>query len=109
VGRFDDKWRVLLAHLVMFGFIYPGERDRIPRGVMSELATRLQRELGAPEPGGRVCRGTILSRAQYLVDVERWGYADPRLAPQGNLTEREAEIWTAGIATDGPRDGRRAA
>ena len=53
--------------------------------------------------------GTILSRAQYLVDVERWGYADPRLAPQGNLTEHEAAIWTAGIADDGPADALEAA
>ena len=109
VGRFGDHWRVLMAHLVMFGFVYPSERHRIPAGVLSELSTRLQRELGTAKPGERVCRGTILSRAQYLVDVERWGYLDPRLAPHGNLTEREAEIWTAGIAEDGPPETLRAA
>jgi hypothetical protein len=109
VARFGDGWRVLLAHVVMFGFVYPGERHRIPRGVLSELSTRLQRELGAPDPGGRVCRGTLLSRAQYLVDVECWGYRDPRLAPHGNLTLREAEIWTAGIAEDGPSQALHAA
>ena len=109
VARFGDYWRVLMAHLVLFGFIYPGERHRIPPGILSELSARLQRELATPEPGERVCRGTILSRAQYIVDVERWGYGDPRLAPQGNMTEREAEIWTAGIADDGPADALEAA
>ena len=109
VTRFGDYWRVLMAHLVMFGFIYPGERHRVPAGVLSELSTRLQRELGAPAAGERVCRGTILSRAQYIVDVDRWGYQDPRLAPHGNLTEREAEIWRAGIAEDGPPGALRAA
>jgi hypothetical protein len=104
VARFGDDWRVLMAHLILLGFIYPGERHRIPPGIMSELSARLQRELATPEPGARVCRGTILSRAQYLVDIERWGYIDPRLAPQGNMTEREAEIWTAGIAHDGPAE-----
>ena len=44
----------------------------------------------------------VISRAQYLVDVDRWGYEDPRLAPRGNMTERERQIWTAGIAADGP-------
>jgi len=102
VARFSDAWRALMSHLVLFGYIYPGERHRIPPGVMSELSSRLQRELAVPEPGPRVCRGTTLSRAQYLVDVERWGYTDPRLAPEGNLTEREAAIWKAGIAEDGP-------
>jgi hypothetical protein len=109
VARFGDYWRILLVHLVMFGFIYPCERHRIPAGVMGELSTRLQRELRTAEAGERVCRGTILSRAQYLVDVERWGYLDPRLAPHGNLTEREAETWTAGIAHDGPPEALRAA
>jgi hypothetical protein len=109
LARFGDYWRVLMAHLVMFGFIYPGGRHRIPPGVMSELSTRLQRELGTPDAGERVCRGTLLSRAQYRVDVDRWAYLDPRLAPHGNLTEREAEIWTAGIANDGPPEALRAA
>jgi hypothetical protein len=85
----------------MFGFIYPCERHRIPAGTMRELLGRLESELttGASE---RLCQGTLISRAQYLVDVERWGYEDPRLAPRGNMTERECEIWTAGIADDGP-------
>ncbi|HEX3178648.1 MAG TPA: hypothetical protein VHZ49_18380 [Methylomirabilota bacterium] len=109
VARFGDYWRVLMSHLVLFGFIYPGERHRIPTGVLSELSTRLQRELGTPAAGERACRGTIISRAQYLVDVERWGYTDPRLAPHGNLTEREAKIWTDGIADDGPPEALRAA
>ena len=108
VARFGDYWRVLLSHLVMFGFIYPSERHRIPPGVMAELMARLQRELMDGD-GERVCRGTLVSRAQYLVDVERWGYADPRLAPQGNMTEREAAIWRAGIAEDGPPETLQAA
>ena len=108
VGRFGDHWRVLLSHLVMFGFIYPAERHRLPPGVVAELTARLQGELRTGAEG-RACQGTLLSRAQYLVDVRRWGYTDPRLAPEGNLTAREKEIWTAGIAEDGPRDALEAA
>ncbi|HUF90884.1 MAG TPA: hypothetical protein VMR23_00810 [Candidatus Limnocylindria bacterium] len=101
VGRFDGYWRVLLAHLVMFGFIYPCDRQRIPAAVMRGLMERLDRELAVSGPE-RLCQGTLISRAQYLVDVDRWGYEDPRLAPRGNMTERERRIWTAGIADDGP-------
>jgi hypothetical protein len=32
--RFGTHWRVLLAHLDLFGYIYPGERHRIPAWVM---------------------------------------------------------------------------
>jgi len=28
--RFGPYWQVLLAHLVLFGFIYPGEREQVP-------------------------------------------------------------------------------
>lgn len=42
--RFDRHWRVLLSHLILFGFIYPGERERIPNHVMSDLLTCLQQE-----------------------------------------------------------------
>jgi hypothetical protein len=101
VRRFATHWRVLLTHIVMFGFIYPCERDRIPPDVVRLLMSRLEGELTTPDTE-RLCQGTLISRAQYLVDLERWGYEDPRLAPRGNLTERETEIWTAGIANDGP-------
>jgi hypothetical protein len=101
LARFGEHWRVLLQHLVAFGFIYPCERTRVPAAVVRELMGRLDRELTRPAPD-RVCQGTLISRAQYLVDVEHWGYADPRLAPAGNMTSEERERWTAGIADDGP-------
>jgi hypothetical protein len=99
--RFGEHWRVLLQHLIMFGFIYPCERTHIPAAVIRELMGRLERELGRPGED-RACNGTLISRAQYLTDLERWGYTDPRLAPHGNMTPAERERWTAGIAKDGP-------
>jgi len=101
LARFDGHWRALFQHLVMFGFIYPCERARIPAAVMRELMGRLDGEL-TRSASDRACRGTLVSRAQYLVDLERWGYTDPRLAPHGNMTPAERELWTAGIAKDGP-------
>ena len=101
LARFDGHWRVLFQHLVMFGFIYPSERAGVPAAVMRELMGRLDREL-TRSASDRACRGTLISRAQYLVDLERWGYTDPRLVPHGNMTEAERELWTAGIAKDGP-------
>src|SRR5437870_12666003 len=32
--RFGRHWRVLFAHLTLFGFIYPSERRRVPEAVM---------------------------------------------------------------------------
>jgi len=95
--RFGPHWRVLFSHLVLFGFIYPGERWRIPAGVMRELTDRLITEVDARKHDERLCCGTLLSRAQYLPDVQSWGYRDARLAPTGSMTVDDVARWTEGI------------
>jgi hypothetical protein len=131
--RFENHWPVLLSHLILFGFIYPGERSRLPAWVMADLLDRARDGIGkvagaeengkvptaegggsvpiaedigkvpTVEGGGRVqaaeriCQGTLLSRAQYLVDIHRWGYADARLPPSGTMKPEDAAHWTAAI------------
>jgi hypothetical protein len=109
--RFGRHWRVLFSHLVLFGFIYPSERARIPAWVMHELSRRLARETASvpvaqPSP---VCRGPLLSRAQYLVDVEERGYQDARLTHESAMNESDVELWTEGIKIDGPAQDQRPA
>jgi hypothetical protein len=93
--RFGDNWRVLLAHLIMFGFVYPDKRQNVPGWVMEELIRRLT--VSRPNLQNDVCYGTLLSREQYLHDIEHLGYADARVAPHGPMSPEEAEIWTAAI------------
>jgi hypothetical protein len=99
VGRFGRNWRVLLSHLILFGFIYPSERARVPDGVMRDLLGRLQRELGEPPPSERVCQGTLLSLHEYLEDVGRHGYEDARLA-RGYVSEEALARWTAAFTEE---------
>jgi hypothetical protein len=101
LDRFGPHWRVLLSHLVMFGFIYPSESHRVPASVLRELLGRLRRETATPTGSERLCRGTLLSRQQYLIDVDERGYLDPRRLPSNPMTEADIETWTAGIAIDG--------
>jgi hypothetical protein len=93
--RFAEHWPVLLAHLVLFRFIYPGETDTIPEGVFRDLLQQAGQWQG--ERDSRICRGTLLSREQYLTDIFKWGYQDPRLPPQGNLSPEDIRHWTAAI------------
>jgi hypothetical protein len=79
--RFDAHWRVLLSHLVLFGFIYPYERGCLPTFVMDTLLDRLRSEAQAPPMVGRLCQGTLLSKVQYAIDLDHWGYEDARLLP----------------------------
>jgi hypothetical protein len=100
LGRFGPDWRVLLSHLLLFGFVYPSERDRLPATVLRELLGRAQAGVGSAPSNGRVCQGTLLSREQYLTDVEQWGYADARLAPRGSMTPGQVSIWTDAIGRE---------
>ena len=95
--RFGEDWRVLLSHIVLFGYIYPAEQGRIPLWVMWYLIDRLQDETHRAPPSGRLCQGTLLSRGQYLVDIMRWGYQDARLQPRGPLSREEIAHWTGAI------------
>jgi hypothetical protein len=96
--RFGPHWRVLLAHLTLFGFVYPGERHRVPAWVMNHLLALLAAENQRPPASDpRVCAGTLLSREQYLHDVERLGYVDGRLTPASTMTPEDVQIWTDAI------------
>jgi hypothetical protein len=94
VRRFDAHWRVLLAHLVLFGFIFPTERSRVPRGVLDDLLARLAAEMAGAPLTDKVCRGTLLSWQEYLIDLQDGGFRDARLKPDGPLTARQIELWT---------------
>jgi len=143
IKHFDNHWRVLFSHVVMFGFVYPDERSTcVPDWVIEELSERLRTEqketpsrssnsspsatdaspsvetqanqstttcertvgdscvvaqaaslvTGIGSNGeSKICNGPLVSRAQYLTDVYKWGYTDGRL--QG-MTHDDIYEWT---------------
>jgi hypothetical protein len=93
-NRFRGHERVLLAHVLLFGYVYPNHSDVIPRWVTRHLC---KAPAASVPPGVKLCRGTNLSRSQYLVDLQKWGYIDARLPPFGRMTARERSIWTRPI------------
>ena len=76
--RFRDHWPVLLGHLLTFRFAFPSEKGQVPAWVMNELLARVAREEQSPAGRDRICRGTLLSRQQYLAEVNDHGYRDAR-------------------------------
>ncbi len=97
VRRFGQNWRVLYFNLVLYGFVYPGAESPAPPAITRELARRLAEEDAAASGPAEVCRGTLISREQYLIDVAEWGLADGRLEPHGPMTADEIATWTAAI------------
>ena len=55
--RFGPHWRVLFAHLVLFGFVFPGDRDRVPSEITRRLIARYQGPRAAAAARDRVFHG----------------------------------------------------
>jgi len=94
--RYADRWPLLYTYLTFFAFVYPGEMHRLPSTVLDDLAQRFAELRAAPQED-KVCRGTLVSRAQYLIDIGQYGYADARLAPRGGMSAEDAIFWTWAI------------
>jgi hypothetical protein len=92
--RFGAHWRVLFSHVVLFGFIYPEQRLRIPDWFMHEMIRRLKLDMQCLPSDRRVCQGTLLSWSQYLVDMDRGDYEDARQMPRGRLSSEETQYMT---------------
>ncbi|MFP5368839.1 MAG: nucleotidyltransferase family protein [Actinomycetes bacterium] len=104
LARFGQHWPVLLSHLILFGYIYPGEQSRLPAGLLRMLLRRAEAmvtndaqatpDAAVSSDDGPLCNGTVLSRTQYVVDIEQWGYQDGRVEPAGSMTAEDAAAWT---------------
>jgi hypothetical protein len=99
VWRFGRRHRrVLLIHLLLFGYVFPGERHRIPHGVMRYLIDHVD----DPVPNAEgLCQGTLLSRSQFLPDLER-GDRDARSVPEGTMTREDIDVWTQAARSETP-------
>lgn len=79
LARFGEAhWQVLLVHLITFRFAFPKEKEQVPAWVMREMIGRLERQEAEPAGSEQVCRGTLLSRQQYLHETNVEGYRDAR-------------------------------
>lgn len=99
LARFEPWWRVLLSHLLLFDFIYPDDRERVPRDVVDTLLARAMDEPGSPAEHGGICFGTLVSREQYLHDIEQLGYRDARVE-FGLVAPEELQAWNEAIGRE---------
>ncbi len=88
--RLDDNYELLLWHLLLFDFMYPGHSDFLPQDLMADLFKRVRKQWKTPEQNPKTFRGTLLDPYSYIVDIEDWGYEDRRkLDP---LVDEEGEV-----------------
>lgn len=97
IRRVDVHWRLLLAQVHLYDFVYPGHRARIPQWVrraLYDLAEEAIDEPGDPE----VCQGTLISRFSYNIDVNEWAFRD--LRKEATIATRQLPIVQEITASD---------
>jgi hypothetical protein len=72
--RMDQHWHLLLAQFLNFQFVYPSERNIIPRWIFDELVERAKIQFDLPSPIAKVCLGPLVDHTQYKTDIFDWGY-----------------------------------
>jgi hypothetical protein len=77
LARVDVHWRLLLAQVHLYDFVYPVHRQRIPQWVRRRLYDAAEAEIDAVGDES-ICQGTLISRFSYNIDVNEWGFRDLR-------------------------------
>lgn len=75
--RVGSNWRLLLAQVHLYDFVYPGHRPRVPQWVRRQLYDLAEQEIDVAGDAD-VCQGTLISRFSYLIDVNEWDFRDLR-------------------------------
>jgi len=102
--RFEPHWEILLSHVMMYRFAYPSERSRVPDRVLTRLCARAMESLREGDWEERVCRGTLMSKCNYQIDIREWGFQDGR---QWDLDERQRKEKYEGSELEAACSGRR--
>jgi len=79
LARLGENRELLLWHLILFDFIYPGHSNYLPKKLMAELFDEARQRWTRSNRDPKAFRGTLLDPFSYTVDVEDWGYEDRRI------------------------------
>jgi predicted nucleotidyltransferase len=72
-----DNRELLLWHLVLFDFVYPGHPDYLPQELVLRLVEEARQRWSRP-PAPQAFRGTLLDPFSFGADIHDWGYEDRR-------------------------------
>ena len=81
--RFGDYWRVLLSHIILFGFVYPDKRQNVP-GLGYTTSSCDGLTVSRANLQNDVCYGTLLWRKTSVSAIcGQLKYRDGREEQQG--------------------------
>lgn len=96
VSLVGGDYPLLLAQIINFNFVFPGQRAAVPARIFRTLVERLERDLEDTPSGG--CRGLLLDEDHYLEDVTVRPFtnsAPERLIDRGRRLRAEREARSA--------------
>ncbi|KAA5546392.1 nucleotidyltransferase [Adhaeribacter rhizoryzae] len=73
-SRLEQHWHLLLSQVLLFQFVYPTERDLIPKWLFDKLIELAKNQYNMPLPVEKVCLGPIIDQTQYRTDITDWEY-----------------------------------
>jgi len=76
LDRLGNNYQLLLWHLILFDFVYPGHSDYLPKDLMVQLFERMRQRWTIPQAPNIFC-GTLLDQFSFVVDVKDWNYDNP--------------------------------
>lgn len=71
--KMDPHWELLLSNILLFLFVYPSERENIPKWVIERLVVKLEDRISHPPTKNKITRGLLLS-SDYQIGVSQWGF-----------------------------------
>lgn len=83
-----DHWEILLWELILFHYVYPANKDYIPREVWDDLLARFHKELDSPS-APTPFRGSLIDEKMFAIDVHEWGMEN---LLEENREQREPKI-----------------
>ncbi len=73
-SRLEQHWHLLFAQVLIFQFVYPTERDLIPRWLFDKLSELAKNQYDMPLSVEKVCLGPIIDQTQYSMDIKDWDF-----------------------------------
>lgn len=69
----SPHWQLLFAHILMFAFVFPSEKNSIPSWVVKLYLKKAHEYFSLSPPQERITRGHLISY-EYAWAIEKWEY-----------------------------------
>ena len=67
-----NDWEIVLWMLLLYQYVYPGERHYVPAVLWYDLLDRMRHRIANPDRNARF-RGSLIDPRMFAIDVDEWG------------------------------------